>query len=455
MDLENKSTRLNWSDLPSDVQLKIIRGGIERASSGKEAIRFLRSLGSVNQFLYKFVKDNSTFLIRLINMIYNLPKWSIAFYLGSLSGRDYKDVSMFNNYLKNDSSQENLGMAIPYEISPIKYSLHSSYYSSKKILPPGSTPEEENGNYYEGREEFNVNGNGTLSVPFSIRTVQIYEESQEEIRERDEKYCREEMQKSLIDFILAGDYENVLGLLENKVDPNFSNFSNMNGYTPLYIAICENHPKIAELLLTYLANPNWKDDIGCTPLIWASIKGMKSLVDCLVQNGAFLDIVDNFGLTALSKACLNNHLEIVETLLSSGANSQIKDNTGQTVYDHAIIEGNTKMIALLKEKGDGVHIMKGKEKVHVTVGSLSKSDGALLTPKVSKIVSTDDFWDFGEEEENDQKSEEWVENISKLISNYDLTHLLDLNDTLDKNLSDRTSKIKDMIQDRIQIILQI
>ena len=362
MDLEKK--KLNLSNLSPDVQLKIIRDGIESTSSGNDAIRFLKCLGSVNKFLRQFIIDNRSFLIGLINMRYNLPKWSIAFYLGSLSGKDYKEMSLFSNYLKNDPSDKNLGIQIPYRVSPIKHSFHSSYDSSKKILPPNSTSEEENGNYYEGGEEFNVNGNGTLSTPSSIKIVQIYEESQEEIRQRDEKYCREEMQKSLIDFVLAGDYENVLGLLENKVDPNFNN---MNGHTPLYIAICENHPKIAELLLTYQANPNWKDDMGCTTLIWASIKGMKSLVGCLIQNDAFLDVVDNFGLTALSKACLNNHLEIVETLLSSGANSQIKDNMNQTVYDHAIIEGNAKMISLLKERGGAVNILKAKEKVKKVV----------------------------------------------------------------------------------------
>ena len=438
MKSENKPTRPNWSDLPSDVQLKIIRDGIEKTSSGKEAARFLRNLGSVNQFLRQFIKDNSIFLIRLISTRYYLPMRTIAFYLGPLSKEEYlKSTPEISRSLpisqESDSNENSLGMAIPYSVCDIRYPSYSSKYSPNRIPSVWHVGSQEKENH-------------------SIGSGSIYEETEDEIRERDEKYCQEEMQKSLLDFVLAGDYDNVLGLLENKTNPNCMN---NNGYTPLYMAICEGHPKIAELLLSNKANPNQKDDIGCTPLIWASIKDMKSLVDCLIQNGALLNEVDDFGLTALTKACLNGNYEIMEILLSSGANSQIRDNVGQTVYDHAIIEGNDKIITLLTEKGNGVHMLKGKEKVHIK--SLSKSDGALLNTKESEIISLDDFWDFGEEEkeENYQKSKEWTKQISTLISSYDLTHLLALNDTLDKNLSDRTNKIKDLIQDRIRTILQI
>ena len=501
---QNKVIHLNWSNLPSEAQLKIIWDGIENTSSGKAAILFLKNLGSVNQLLRKFIKNNSPFLIELITRKYDLPKWAVVFYLGSLSKKDCqerspeKDQSLSISQ-ENGPNGKNYGMAIPYRFSSLKYPsysskhspspLHSSYdslggllsnslssflkpYSSKyspdliQSVWSGSTPEEDR-NFYKSRAKFYATEKQSEERYLEAKRIEslrafyaseekgaIYEETEdelhqkEELRQRDEKYCQREMQKSLFNFVLVGNYENVLGLLENKINPNFETD---NGYTPLYIAIYKNHPKIAELLLTYEANPNpkGKDDMGCTPLIWASIKGEKSLVDSLIQNGARLDEVDNFGLTALTKACLNGHLEIVESLLSSGADPQIKDKIGQTVYNHAVIGGNSEMISLLKGKAKTISILKEKEKVK----SLSQSDGALLTSE-GYTTPPDDFFDFGEEGGN-LKSGEWQGDIAKLIFSYDLPCLLALNDTLDENLSGRTDKIKDLIRDRIRIILQI
>ena len=93
----------------------------------------------------------------------------------------------------------------------------------------------------------------------------------------------------------------------------------IQGDTPLAIALERGHLRVAEILVEVKADINAKNRDGETPLMIASRKGRLEAVRFLVKNGALLDNRNPDGETAFELARQSQHAEVEAFLRGSGA----------------------------------------------------------------------------------------------------------------------------------------
>ena len=102
------------------------------------------------------------------------------------------------------------------------------------------------------------------------------------------------------------------------------------GFTPLLLALWENHPDTAELLITHGADIASGDYLShYTPLYLAVQCGYFNIVKLLLEKGATnIDSADCEGDTALHIAARNNNASIFNLLVAHGANIHLKNKNG-------------------------------------------------------------------------------------------------------------------------------
>jgi len=144
-----------------------------------------------------------------------------------------------------------------------------------------------------------------------------------------------------------------------RIVENFTTFydsKDVEGRTPLLLAIKKGHRHVALLLLRwyetqYNAKPN--DDHDRTPLWWAAEKGQEDMVKLLLKTGkADVNLKDSDGRTPLSRAAEKGQEDMVKLLLETGkANVNLKDSDDQTPLSRAAEDGREDMVKLLLETG--------------------------------------------------------------------------------------------------------
>ena len=99
----------------------------------------------------------------------------------------------------------------------------------------------------------------------------------------------------------------------------------------LNVSITADRPDIAELLLSYGANPNYRDPSGRTSLVYAVVTS-EEILRVLLSYGADPNIADNNKRTPLMLAALDVGTEpgIMEALLEHGADINAQDEDGMT-----------------------------------------------------------------------------------------------------------------------------
>lgn len=113
----------------------------------------------------------------------------------------------------------------------------------------------------------------------------------------------------------------ILGLLLQRHRQGIFNFElnvrRSQGLTPLCWAICREHPKAAQLLLSEPdISVNQPDDSGHTPLIWAAWMGQWEIVQRLLERQDIeLEAKDNSGRTAVEVAREHGHPEIAQEIM--------------------------------------------------------------------------------------------------------------------------------------------
>ncbi len=143
----------------------------------------------------------------------------------------------------------------------------------------------------------------------------------------------------------------------------------IEGATPLIFAISAIKPKAVEMLLSYSANPNKLTVRKESPLIIALIRlveteakgsnvvtavfeeGCLQIAESLIRYGADIDFRDDRGVTALNYASAYGSINFVDLLLYYRADIDKKDLTGTTPLMSAIWAGRANIADLLIQNG--------------------------------------------------------------------------------------------------------
>ncbi|TNF69350.1 MAG: hypothetical protein EP298_04215 [Gammaproteobacteria bacterium] len=133
------------------------------------------------------------------------------------------------------------------------------------------------------------------------------------------------MNEELIGFIRTGDLDEVKDLLSGQ-SINF----NINGQTPLHLAVMFNQLEIINYLLDHDADINARDRYDNTALFYAVLNGHLSIVEQLLWRGAEVNTINQDGDTPLHEASEESEYIIIEALLKYGADISIKNADGHT-----------------------------------------------------------------------------------------------------------------------------
>jgi Ankyrin repeats (3 copies) len=165
-----------------------------------------------------------------------------------------------------------------------------------------------------------------------------------------------------------GDVESVARLLAAGADANYPIQVVVVGWTqgsPLHWA-AEFHTghsteeksiAIIQLLIAHGAEVNFQNVNGQTPLHLAVACGHLAVANCLIQNGADVNRQHREGNSPLHTValsdiakCLQNRSELARLLLKYGANRDLKNKAGQTAADIAKKQKRLALLEVLAEK---------------------------------------------------------------------------------------------------------
>ncbi len=105
---------------------------------------------------------------------------------------------------------------------------------------------------------------------------------------------------------------------------------NVDGETPLTIAVMRNFCDIAERLLQQGLETNVSvPDDEMTPLHWAARHGSVDIMQSLIDREADLDAKNNLERTPLHLACVSENVGAIEVLLKNGVNLTVTDAWGE------------------------------------------------------------------------------------------------------------------------------
>ncbi len=155
----------------------------------------------------------------------------------------------------------------------------------------------------------------------------------------------------LFEAVRNGNFAAVELLLANNADVH--SIEDIQGSTPLLMAVNLGHLEIGRALLDAGADPEIKGIFGQTPLIRAVIEGHHDLLALLLEYGAITDRRDESGNTAIMHAVEDNQIEMVKSLIYAGADTSLKNAGEMSLLQIAESMSHHELIAFLKEVNPG------------------------------------------------------------------------------------------------------
>ncbi|MHB9117021.1 MAG: ankyrin repeat domain-containing protein [Burkholderiales bacterium] len=160
----------------------------------------------------------------------------------------------------------------------------------------------------------------------------------------------------LLRAVAAGEINAVRDILKKGVSPNETD---VDGETPLNLAIHARHADIVSLLLSAGANPRQADAEGDTPLMAAAFTGDTSILQRLLDEGV---PIDSPGVNALMYAAANGQNGALSLLLARGAKVNAQTEDGTTALMLAARNGNLEAVKILLENHADVHLRSKNNK---------------------------------------------------------------------------------------------
>lgn len=137
-------------------------------------------------------------------------------------------------------------------------------------------------------------------------------------------------------------------LLAHGADVNAA--GGVHGYTPLHLAVQNDHADLAGALLDVGAELNAREGHGATALHFAVLHGRVAAAERLIDRGADIaDVTTRDGYSLLHLAALRGHVDVAVMLLDRGAWVGVQDHDGMTPLDRAVHGQQAEMVALLRD----------------------------------------------------------------------------------------------------------
>jgi ankyrin repeat protein len=155
--------------------------------------------------------------------------------------------------------------------------------------------------------------------------------------------------KMFLDYAKNGDAKNLKYLIDKKIAINVIDPSDPEKNTALHLAVSNNHPEVAALLLKHGAEVNAvKANKNRSAAIHiAAVNGYVKIVDLLLSYNADIHQSEQSGMTALHLAVSANHLSTVTLLILSGADINKKNILGASILQTAALRRSKKILKIL------------------------------------------------------------------------------------------------------------
>ncbi len=154
------------------------------------------------------------------------------------------------------------------------------------------------------------------------------------------------LEYEFLDACRRGDLQQVKEMF--AADHSLIDAADAKGFTPVIIAVYNQHAEVTAFLLGSGAPPDSQDASGNTAMMGAAYKGYKDLVEKLLEAGADVNLRNYQGANALTFAATFGQMEIAELLLQKGADMFARDVRGKSLLDDAVIQENEPMVLLLE-----------------------------------------------------------------------------------------------------------
>jgi ankyrin repeat protein len=150
------------------------------------------------------------------------------------------------------------------------------------------------------------------------------------------------------------DLYSIVELLINEHSQNVNSQDFTGSATPLHLASCDGHIKIARRLLECGANVKAQNKDKETPLHVASKRGQTEVARVLIERGADISAQDKDGQTPMHLASQAGKQEVTRVLIECGADVSTQDKDGRTPMHLASQAGDLEVIRVLIEGGADV-----------------------------------------------------------------------------------------------------
>lgn len=151
----------------------------------------------------------------------------------------------------------------------------------------------------------------------------------------------------LFEAVRKGSQATVDLLIKHNADVH--TIEEVQGGTPLLMAVNLGRLEIARALLDAGADPEIKGIFGQTPLIRSVIEGHHDLLALLLEYGVITDRRDESGNTAIMHAVEDDELEMVKSLVYAGADTTMKSAAGLTLLQIAESMKHHEMADFIKQ----------------------------------------------------------------------------------------------------------
>lgn len=148
--------------------------------------------------------------------------------------------------------------------------------------------------------------------------------------------------------VKINDVDIVGTLLENNAVPDYVDES--SGRTPIFYSVLNGNHKITKMLLSCSASVNMVDFQCMSPLMIAASKNDVLHVRMLCAVHAEVDLQDEQGWTALHHAAANDASECMAVLISEGSDKRIRDLNRRKPIHIAKFKNHGKCVAVLSNK---------------------------------------------------------------------------------------------------------